>query len=300
MSSPECIDLVHMGLAGSIGCYLIDATEPTIVDPGPASTLGHLLHQLSLRGIGSQDVRHVVLTHIHIDHAGATGHLVELCPNATVYVHEDGLPHMVDPTRLVKSTRRIFGDLHDRLWGEVDPVPADRIRAWREGEPGPWPGLRPIPTPGHIDHHLAYLDERDGTLFSGDAMGIAFSGSPPHPPTPPPAVDLRAWSHTLDKIGEIGPERFGATHFGVYEDVQSRRAQLQERLDALEARVRAALAKGDPSDRQRFAQEVRDELTGFMGRDVAERYFRLFSAEPDWDGVAFYLERSGREQPGPG
>lgn len=297
MRAPECIDLVHMGLEGSIGCYLIDAVEPTIIDPGPTTALEHLVDELSRRGVGSDDLRHIVLTHIHIDHAGATGHLVEHFPNATVYVHEDALPHLVDPTRLVASTRRVFGDLHDRLWGEVDPVPADRIRAWCAGEPGPWPELRPIPTPGHIGHHLAYLDERDGTLFSGDAMGIAFRGSPPHPPTPPPALDLPAWSRTLDRIGEIGPERFGATHFGVYEDVQSRGTQLQERLDALEARVRAALAIGDRSDQQRFAREVRDELTPFMGEDLAGRYFQLFSAEPDWAGVAFYVERSGRERP---
>ena len=292
MSSPDCIDLVHLGLDGAICCYLIDDADPTIVDPGPATTLERLVDELSARGVGPHDLRHLVLTHIHLDHAGSTGHLVELFPNATVHVHEDGASHMVDPERLVASTRRTFGELHDRLWGHVKPVPADRIRAWRDGEPGPWASLRPIPTPGHIAHHLAYLDERDGTLFSGDAMGIVLSGGPSRPPTPPPAVDLRAWALTLEEIGEIGPERFGVTHFGLYDDVEGRRVQLQQRLDALEARVRIALEAGDDSDADRFDAEVREELTPFMGEESVNRYLYMFPATTDWEGVAFYLERN--------
>ena len=124
------------------------------------------------------------------------------------------------------------------------------------GADGPRNGLRAISTPGHISHHLAYLDERDGTLFSGDSMGIALAGGPQHPPTPPPAVNLPDWRRTLVEIGKIGPERFGATHFGFHEDVEVRRAQLQERLDALEARVRAAIEVGtddaEEADAARF------------------------------------------------
>ena len=292
MSAPVCIDLVHLGLEGAICCYLLDAEEPTIVDPGPTTTLDHLVSELGVRGVGPSDLRHVLLTHVHLDHAGAAGHLVERFPRAVVHVHEDGAPHMVDPERLVASTRRTFQDAHDRLWGEVKPVPADRVRAWRPGAPAPHPGLRPIPTPGHIAHHLGYLDERDGTLFSGDSMGIVLSDGPTHPPTPPPAVDLRAWSRTLEEIGRIGPERFGAAHFGMHEDVEDRRGQLSARLDALEARVRAALAAGDDSDANRFDEEVRDELAPYVGQDRVDRYFDMFSAAIDWAGVAFYIERN--------
>lgn len=198
---------------------------------------------------------------------------------------------MVDPERLVASTRRTFGDAHDRLWGEVKPVPEDRIRAWRPGEPGRTE-LRPISTPGHISHHVAYLDERDGTLFAGDSMGIVLSGGPSHPPTPPPAVDLRAWSRTLEEIRQVGPERFGATHFGLHGDVEMRRAQLANRLEALEARVRSALESEDEDDAARFDDEVRTELGPYMGQDRANRYFDMFSAATDWDGVAFYLRRN--------
>ena len=190
MSAPDCIDLVHLDLEGAICCYLIDAEEPTIIDPGPTTTLPRLVEELTSRGVGADDLRHVVITHIHLDHAGATGDLLEHFPKAVVHVHEDGASHLVDPERLVASTRRTFKENHDRLWGEVKPVSSDRISAWRVGESGPWAALRPIPTPGHIASHLAYLDERDGTLFSGDSMGITLAGGPQHTPTPPPTPPI--------------------------------------------------------------------------------------------------------------
>ncbi|MDA0328321.1 MAG: MBL fold metallo-hydrolase [Gemmatimonadetes bacterium] len=292
MKRHACIDLQHLDLEGAICCYLVDASEPTIVDPGPTTTLERLVDELRGRGVGWKDLRHVLLTHIHLDHAGATGDLLELFPKATVHVHEDGASHLIDPERLVASTRRTFGELHDLLWGDVKPVPADRLRAWRPGDAGAWAELRPISTPGHIAHHLAYLDERDGTLFSGDAMGIVLSGGPQHPPTPPPAVNLRDWARTLEEIGHIGPERFGATHFGFHGDVESRRVQLRDRLEALEERVRRALADGDEEDADRFDREVRAELAPFMGKERVNRYFDMFPAATDWAGVAFYAKRN--------
>lgn len=293
MKDHLCIDLEHLDLEGAIACYLVDAEEPAIVDPGPSTTLDRLVDELADRGVGSTDLKHVLLTHVHLDHAGATGHLVERFPRATVHVHEDGASHMVDPSRLVSSTRRTFGALHDRLWGEVRPVPADRIRAWQPGERGARAGLRPIATPGHISHHLAYLDEEDGTLFAGDSMGIALAGGPQHPPTPPPAVNLPDWERTLDELGRIGAERFGATHFGFHGDVEVRRMQLMERLDALEARVRAAIEAGEEQeDAARFEREVREELAPYMGEDRVNRYFDMFPAETDWAGVAFYVKRN--------
>jgi len=292
MTGAECIDLEHLGLSGAIACYLLDTAEPAIVDPGPTTTLERLVSELAARGVSPGDLRHVLLTHIHLDHAGATGDLVELFPEVTVYVHEDGAPHLVDPEKLVASTRRTFKENHDRLWGDVRPVPPGRIRVWTGGDAGPLAGIRPMHTPGHISHHLAYLDERDGTLLSGDAMGIALSGGPQHPPTPPPAVNLPDWARTLEMIGAIGAQRFGATHFGFHEDVEARRTQLQERLDALEARVRAGLARGDRSDAERFDAEVRAELAPFMGEEEVNRYFDMFPASIDWAGVAHYVERN--------
>ncbi|MGB1658164.1 MAG: MBL fold metallo-hydrolase [Longimicrobiales bacterium] len=293
MNDHQCIDLEHLDLDGAIACYLVDGPEPTIIDPGPTTTLERLIDELAVRGVGPNDLRHVLLTHIHLDHAGATGFLLDHFPRARVFVHEDGASHMVDPERLVSSTRRTFGDLHDRLWGEVKPVDMNRLDVWRADGPQAVAGLRPLSTPGHISHHLAYLDEGDGTLFSGDAMGIVLSGGPQHPPTPPPAVHLPDWARTLKEIGEIGPERFGATHFGLHEDVEERRLQLIERLDALEARVRGAIAEGrEDEDAASFEREVREELAPFMGEDRVNRYFDMFPAATDWAGVMFYIKRN--------
>ena len=295
MKAHDCIDLEHLDLPGAIACYLVDGDEPAIIDPGPATTLERLETELGERGVGRDGLRHILLTHIHLDHAGATGHLVERFPHATVHVHEEGAPHMVDPDRLVSSTRRTFGALHDRLWGEVRPVPEDRIRPWRPGDEESRAGLRPVATPGHISHHLAYLDEEDGTLFAGDSMGIALAGGPQHPPTPPPAVNLPDWARTLEVIGTIAPARFGATHFGFHDDVEERRVQLKERLEALEARVRAAIATGPDAeleDAERFEQEVRSELAPYMGEERVHRYFDMFPARTDWAGVAFYVKRN--------
>jgi glyoxylase-like metal-dependent hydrolase (beta-lactamase superfamily II) len=292
MNAHECVDLLHLGHEGAICCYFVDAIEPTIVDPGPTTALDRLVEELSARGVAARDLRNVLLTHIHLDHAGATGHLLKRFPKAVVHVHEDGASHLVDPQRLVSSTRRTFGELHDRLWGGVEPVSSDRIRAWREGDRAERGGLRPVATPGHIAHHLAYLDERDGTLFAGDAMGIALAGGPQHPPTPPPAVNLPDWYGTLERIGSIGAERFGATHFGLYEDVEPRRVELLERLRALELRVRAALEADDWEDGARYETEVRAELAPFMGEERVNQYFDMFPAANDWAGVAFYLKRN--------
>jgi len=294
MSGGTCIDLVHadLGLQGAMASYLVHADEPTLVDPGPTTTLEPLVEALAGAGVGPDDLLHVLLTHIHLDHAGATGHLLERYPRAVLHVHEDGAPHMVDPEKLVASTRRTFGDAHDRLWGPMKPVPEGRVRAWRPGERGPWPGLRPLTTPGHIQHHVAYLDERDGTLYSGDAMGNVLAGAPPLPPTPPPAVNMRAWRRTLETIRDVGPERFGAAHFGFRADVEECRSELARRLDALEARVRGALGEGNESDAQDYEQEVRAELSRFMGEGGAARYLGLFPATNDWAGVAFYVNRN--------
>jgi glyoxylase-like metal-dependent hydrolase (beta-lactamase superfamily II) len=293
MTHRESIDLRHLGLEGAIAAYVLLGDEPAVVDPGPATTFPRLREELERLGIGPRDLRHVLLTHVHLDHAGSTGHVVEAFPSARVHVHADGAPHMVDPVRLVASTRRTFGDAHDRLWGEVRPVPPDRVRPWEPDSRRPVSAIEPIPTPGHIAHHLAYLDERDGTLFSGDSMGIVLGDdAPTHPPTPPPAIDLRAWERTLDEIAVIGPERFAATHFGLHGDVPGRIRQLGERLVTLEARVRAATAAGDESDADRYEREVRAELSKYLGREAVDGYFDMFTAATDWAGVKFYLDRN--------
>ena len=200
---------------------------------------------------------------------------------------------MADPERLVASTRRTFGDLHDELWGEVKPVPADRIRTWSPGESFPLRPIRPVPTPGHIAHHVAWLDESDGTLMAGDSLGIILGdGAPTYPATPPPSVDLAVWPETLDRIAGIGPERVGVTHFGLHEDVGDRVQQMRDGLLERTLRVQAALERGDDDDAAAFAAETLERLGPSAGQEHVDRYFECFSAKADWEGVAFYLKRN--------
>lgn len=287
------IDLRHEGLSGAISAYLLVGDEPAVVDPGPSTTLPRLEEGLREAGVAPAELRHLFLTHVHLDHAGAAGHLAAAYPGLTVHVHEDGARHLADPERLVASTRRTFGEAHDRLWGEVRPVPRSRLRGWRSGDELPLDPLRALPTPGHIDHHLAYLDEEEGLLFAGDALGIILDpGAPTHPPTPPPAVDVEAWRGTLDELGTVGPERAGVAHFGIHDDVPGRILQLENALEALETRVRDALARGDEADAEQYEEEVRERLAPAVGRERVDRYFETFAAATDWAGMKHYLERT--------
>ena len=289
------IDVIHLGHRGVISAYWIDGPEPAIVDPGPSTSLDGLEESLTELGVGLADIQHVLLTHVHLDHAGGTGHLVSQLPHLQVHVHADGAPHMVDPERLVASTRRTFGEAHDRLWGDVLPVPAERIRPWEPAGHLPVPGVRPFATPGHISHHISYLAESDGTFVAGDALGVILApGAPSYPPTPPPSVDVPAWLETLDGLGSVDPDTFGVSHFGVHDGFAGRISEMRKRLSALRDRVEAALASGDDSDRDIYEREVREAISEFRPRDEVDGYFDAFSAAVDWDGMRLHLERAAR------
>lgn len=286
------IDLNHGGLKGAISAYLILDPEPTVVDPGPTTSLEALEAGLAVHGLDFGSLHRVALTHVHLDHAGGTGHIVRENSRIEVYVHEEGAEHIAAPERLVASTRRTFGEAHDRLWGEVLPVPPEVIEVWRPGASGPMRGVRVLPTPGHISHHVSYLEEQEGTLLAGDALGIILAPeAPSHPPTPPPSVDVEAWRTTLDQIQGIGAERAGVAHFGFHEGVYDRAVALRRALDALEERVGRAIREDDLSDREAFAEEVSEGISRARNGEEVLRYFEVFSAVTDWDGMKFYLDR---------
>lgn len=286
------IDLEHNGLPGAICSYLLIEPEPTLVDPGPFTGLEALRRGLDVAGLRVEDLRHVLLTHVHLDHAGVAGHLVSENPRLRVHVHDDAVRHLVDPERLVASTRRVFGEDHDRLWGEVRPLPPDRVAAIAAAGGPALPGLRALPTPGHIAHHLAYLEEASGTFFAGDCMGIILSAeAPTHPPTPPPSFDAEAWQRTLAALRGLDPVRLAVAHFGAYPDFEARRAELAERLLRMVERVRRALAEGCTDDADRYEEEVRETLSRYVPPECVDRYFDTFRARMDWEGVRFYLER---------
>jgi glyoxylase-like metal-dependent hydrolase (beta-lactamase superfamily II) len=213
------IDTMHLGHDRVIGAYEIG--DGVIVDPGPATTVETLLEHVEPRAL--------LLTHIHLDHAGATGVLVRRNPEIKVYVHERGAPHMIDPSRLLKSAAKLYGDDMERLWGEVSPVPEENVIALSGGETVE--GCRVEYAPGHASHHVAYLHEDSGDAFTGDVGGVRI---PPHDlalaPTPPPDVDIEKWKASLDMLEAWGPKRLCPTHFGFVDDPGKQIAAVREWL----------------------------------------------------------------------
>jgi glyoxylase-like metal-dependent hydrolase (beta-lactamase superfamily II) len=211
------IDLHHLGREEVIGSWLVG---DVLIDPGPASCLDALL-----AGLDGEVPKVIALTHIHLDHAGATGTLTQRWPEAEVWVHERGARHLAEPEKLIASATRLYGDDMDRLWGEFLAVPKDRIRAF--GEATRIGDFRFAPTPGHASHHLSYLHEPTGTAFTGDTAGARIEGSPTIGPTPPPDIDIAAWLTSLELIESWSPDRLAPTHFGAFDDVASQLDELR-------------------------------------------------------------------------
>jgi glyoxylase-like metal-dependent hydrolase (beta-lactamase superfamily II) len=227
MAVPEPIDLLHLGRERVIASYLLDTTDgPALLDCGPTTCVDALEAGLAAHGLALTDIRHLLLTHIHLDHAGATGVLVRKHPGLQVHVSPVGAPHLVEPERLETSARRLYGDSFDSLWGELAPVPQENVHPLD----GAVVGLDSFPTPGHASHHVCYLDP-DGTLYAGDACGVrVLPGRSVMPPTPPPDIDVAAWQESLDEIARREPERLALIHFGVAEDVRRHLEEFELRL----------------------------------------------------------------------
>ena len=222
------IDLLHAGMARTIGVYLLDTSEGlSLFDCGPASCIDELKVGLAQRGVELSDIRSLLLSHIHLDHAGAAGSLVREHPRLRVFVSKVGAPHLVDPSRLERSARRLYGDAFDELWGELAPVPQGNIHI----ADGRAAGLDVFRAPGHASHHVCYDDGT--TIYAGDAAGVRIQPARSVlPPTPPPDLDVEAWYRTLEEIERRAPERLALIHFGLAEDVGRHLAELRERLDA--------------------------------------------------------------------
>jgi glyoxylase-like metal-dependent hydrolase (beta-lactamase superfamily II) len=276
----EPLDLLHCGDARRIGAYLVETDDGlALVDCGPASCLPVLREALAARGVAVQDLRHLLLSHIHLDHAGAAGSIVREHPGLTVHVSEVGAPHLVDPSRLEASARRLYGDAFDELWGELAPVPETNIRVVGERVVG----LECIPAPGHAWHQVSYLHE-DGTLYNGDAAGVRIEpGRFVFPPTPPPEIDVGAWARTIDDLERRAPRLVAVIHFGVFDDVERHFAALRETLHSWSERVahgmdeatfiaaaRADVAASDPGEVEAY-ERAAPYWHCFLG---LERYWR--------------------------
>jgi glyoxylase-like metal-dependent hydrolase (beta-lactamase superfamily II) len=230
----QLLDLRHLGRERVIGSYLLEGDEPALVDCGPSSCLDALREDLAAHGLGIGELRHLVLTHIHLDHAGAAGSLVRENPDLLVHVSEIGAPHLVDPSRLERSARRLYGDAFDTLWGALEPVPEANVRVIGERVLD----LEAFPTPGHASHHVSFL-ATDGACYTGDAAGVRIPpGRYIAPVAPPPDIDVEAWERTLDAIEERRPERLLLAHFGAADDPRYHLEELRSALRTWAERAR--------------------------------------------------------------
>jgi glyoxylase-like metal-dependent hydrolase (beta-lactamase superfamily II) len=241
MSWLELIDLNFGASPQAIGVYLVETDDgPALFDCGPTSTIDALEAGLAEHGLALTDVKHLLLSHIHLDHAGAAGSLVRRHPELTVWVSPVGRPHLIDPSRLERSARRLYGDMFDPLWGELAPVPEENVRV-ADGDVLGWEAF---PTPGHASHHVSYL--RDGTLLAGDAAGVRMPGaSYVLPVCPPPDITVEGWHETIAEIRRREPARLALIHFGVHEDVTAHLDRLERELDRWAERVGDGMSEGD-------------------------------------------------------
>jgi glyoxylase-like metal-dependent hydrolase (beta-lactamase superfamily II) len=270
------VDLHFVGLRRAIGVYVVETAEgPALFDCGPATTLPRLREGLREHGLELTDVRHLLLSHIHLDHAGAAGTIVREHPALKVWVSAIGAPHLSDPSRLEASARRLYGERFDGLWGELAPVPDANIRI-ADGEVLGWDAF---PAPGHASHHVCYL--RDGTLLAGDACGVRLQPSEyVLPVAPPPDIDLEAWHATIDAIGRRAPDRLALVHFGVATDVAAHLERLRDELDRWAALV------GRGADLETFVAATRPAA----GAD-AELYDAIAPYDQSWKGLNRYWSK---------
>jgi glyoxylase-like metal-dependent hydrolase (beta-lactamase superfamily II) len=270
------IDLMHLGHERVIGSWLIG---DVLLDPGPQSCMETLLAALDGR-----PPRVIALTHIHLDHAGATGSLVARFPDVEVWVHERGARHLIDPSKLLASAGRLYGQDMDRLWGEVLPVPEGNVRALAGGEG--LPGFEVAYTPGHASHHVSYLHTGTGTAFCGDVAGVRIlPQGPVFAPTPPPDIDLPLWRASLDVLEAWRPQAIVPTHFGRYEDVADHLAAIRESLGEMERWAREG-------DLRSFVAAMEGKVEEKGDPEVTRAYEQAMPPQQSYAGLQRYIQRA--------
>jgi glyoxylase-like metal-dependent hydrolase (beta-lactamase superfamily II) len=290
-------DLNFQNRARVIACAVLHGPGGVaLIDPGPSSTLPALHRHLSAAGISLADVTMILLTHIHLDHAGATGTLVRENPQLRVYVHEIGAPHMADPSKLLASATRLYGDAMDRLWGEVAPVPPAAMTTLQGGERIEVAGrsLEVAYTPGHASHHVSYFSADSGVAFVGDTAGVrVVPNGFVLPPTPPPDIDLEIWAESLATIDRWQAETLLITHFGPASPVRPHLTQMRDHLDLVGRLARQSLTVdgGDEAKEGWFVDEVRRELRRSLSDTDASAYEISGRFDLSWRGLARYWRK---------
>ena len=299
----DYVDLNFLGRSGIIATAVLqNAGGAALVDPGPSTTLVNLERSLSDKGITFRDVRQILLTHIHLDHAGAVGTILKAHPHIQVHVHEVGAPHLMDPSKLLASAARLYAPDMERLWGEVLPVPQGSLRLLSGGERVTAGGreLDVAYTPGHASHHVSYFDRSSGVAFVGDTAGIRRGERGVIvPPTPPPDIDLEAWRVSADRILAWDPDTLFLTHFGPFRGARPHFQGLFERLaewNRITQRLLADPALTDDDRQTLFVEEVTGELRRAVGEQEAEQYARAGRLDFSWQGLVRYWRRKLKSQ----
>lgn len=293
----DYFDLNFIGLPGIIATGLLHGPSGVaLVDPGPTTSLPTLRAALAARGFKTSDIRWILITHIHLDHAASVGTLLKECPDARVIVHERGAPHMIDPSKLLASASRLYGDDMERFWGEILPVPATNVDVIGERAQMSVAGhdVEIAWTPGHAWHHISFYLPASKIAFVGDTAGICRpSGRVVIPPTPPPDIDLEAWRASTETILGWNAETLFLTHFGPQPAPRVHFQNLWQRIDDWSNRVRASLGvEGTDEDRAAaFAQSVTDDLARTTTRDEADSYARAGRFDFSWTGLARYWRK---------
>jgi glyoxylase-like metal-dependent hydrolase (beta-lactamase superfamily II) len=277
----EPIDLLHLGNERVIGVYVVETPEgPALFDCGPASTFERLREAVDLG-----EIKHLLLSHIHLDHAGAAGHLLGEYPHIRVHVSEVGAPHVVDPSRLIASARRLYGDDLDALYHEPLPVPQASVEViWDTAA-----GVKAFAAPGHAAHHVCYLMD-DGTLLAGDAAGVRIlPAGHVIPAAPPPEIDVEAWNETFDEILRRQPERLALTHFGVVSGMES----VAEHIGSLRARLALWTQRVEEgTGQEEFVAGATADLEAAEG-EGAEAYLRAAPFFQSYLGLERYTRKKG-------
>ncbi len=291
------LDVNWTGRPRSIAAALLESDgQRAIVDPGPGSTLATLRERLRSRGIGVADIDAILLTHIHLDHAGVTGSLVRENPLLAVYVHELGAPHMSDPSKLLASAARLWPDTLHQLFGETHPVPAENLRILQGGETLKLGAhkLDVVYTPGHASHHVSYFDNAEGVAFVGDSTGVRINNAPYIlPATPPPDIDLGIWDKSMDTILARRPARLCLTHFGYSDNPAAHIAEFRERLHRW-AEIAAECLRSAPNEAaalEMFVARSRREMQERLGDAEAEHHAFTAGLNLSFLGLARYLRK---------
>src|SRR6267378_3767597 len=298
MVMAHVLDTHQLGTSGIIAATAVETVDGLVLfDTGPESTFDNIAAELGRIGFAPGDVRHVFLSHIHFDHAGAAWRFAEL--GAKIYVHPRGAPHLIDPAKLVESATRIFGDEMERLWGRFAPVPAERVKVLEDNEVvrvAPFE-IRAIATPGHASHHHVY--QWEDNVFGGDIAGVRIGNGPPIPPFVPPELHVESWRESIAKIRKLNPAHLYLPHFGKVG------GSISEHLDLLEEHVvrwsewfreRIRAGADEPTLRSIFTElehadlrkggATQDDIEGYEAADpsymavgAAMRYWKKFHPE---------------------